>query len=94
MGMAVEMPVTALIAVPLSERVMAQDDLCPALRHHGSHVVEARPVKFGADLVAVVVAKDQPLSPIEALEDRGCITERSIRYQIIANCSSEQNIGF
>jgi hypothetical protein len=56
---------------------MAQDNL-RAISDHCPHGVHARPVQLVADLVAVMVADDQPFGAIELLEDRGDLVDRHI----------------
>src|SRR3569833_473469 len=42
-GVAVEVDVAGVVALPLQKRIVAQDDLAPVATHQGSHYVHARP---------------------------------------------------
>jgi len=74
----VEMDIPGIETMPFPERIMAQHDLRPVRGDHGSHVVDTCPAEFRADLVAIMIATDQSLGPVETLEDGGRVIEQHI----------------
>ena len=69
MGVPVEVDVPAMETLPLQEGIVTQNDLATVAADDGPHDVDAGPVEFGADLVAIVVAPDQVDRSVELSED-------------------------
>lgn len=80
MRVPVEMEVPAVVAFPLQQGIVAQDDLAAVAIDERTHDVDAGPGQLLADLVAVVLAPDQVDGPVQLPED----FLRSIEGDILA----------